>query len=456
MTCPLPEELTLLSMGVLDESEAEQMHRHLESCADCRARFQESRRGHVELMRTYEAMDHDHDALREQLMAGLPAGEPQPVSAGWAARRWRRLGDIAMNSPTTRRAAGLLSAAAIIVIVCSFFWSHGNGTAFATVIERLQQTKTVVCRLTTEITGGTMELTTKGKLHLSADHGVRVDLMMGGQSPIIHYHPLDGPAIVVVPPTKTYMVMEVPDDAEHAPESRQPDGLVRQLLELTDDASESLGSEVLEGRQVEGFAIAGHTLGLDDATAAARLYVDTQTWLPVRYVVEMPGPEAGSRLTVVHDQFEWDVPLEAMLFEPQIPEDYTAVDLKLPAKSEETLLEGLQVYATLADGTYPSSLDPVRLPGELVAIFAKRKAASEAKLDSGSPAFKELSQKLMVVVAAGNFYQQLVREGHEPEYFGEEVTADDADAVLLRWHQDDEYDRVVYGDLRIATVPRAN
>ena len=59
----------------------------------------------------------------------------------------------------------------------------------------------------------------------------------------------------------------------------------------------------------------------------------------------------------------------------------------------------------------------------------------------------------MEISAGGMFYMKLVREGHEPEYFGDSVTAADADQVLLRWTLDDGGARVIYGDLRVETLP---
>jgi len=51
------------------------------------------------------------------------------------------------------------------------------------------------------------------------------------------------------------------------------------------------------------------------------------------------------------------------------------------------------------------------------------------------------------------FYMKLVRDGCEPEYFGDEVTAADADQVLVRWKQDAGRMRVIYGDLHAETLP---
>jgi hypothetical protein len=51
------------------------------------------------------------------------------------------------------------------------------------------------------------------------------------------------------------------------------------------------------------------------------------------------------------------------------------------------------------------------------------------------------------------FYRQLLLEDREPEYFGATVQPGNSDAVLIRWKLNDRQMRVVYGDLRVETVP---
>ena len=50
---------------------------------------------------------------------------------------------------------------------------------------------------------------------------------------------------------------------------------------------------------------------------------------------------------------------------------------------------------------------------------------------------------------------QLEDQGKEPMYYGQTVTAADADKVLLRWKLNDTQYRVIFGDLRIEDVTSA-
>ena len=50
------------------------------------------------------------------------------------------------------------------------------------------------------------------------------------------------------------------------------------------------------------------------------------------------------------------------------------------------------------------------------------------------------------------FYAELVKADKDVAYYGDEVTSDDVDVVLMRWKiSDDEY-RVIFGDLATENV----
>ncbi len=75
--------------------------------------------------------------------------------------------------------------------------------------------------------------------------------------------------------------------------------------------------------------------------------------------------------------------------------------------------------------------------GGIAAIIAAKWAGEENARSAGAVAL---------------FYRKLLLEDREPEYFGSTVKPGDGSAVLMRWKLDDEYIRVIYGDLRVETV----
>ena len=354
-----------------------------------------------------------------------------------------------MHNSKTRFAAAVVVPAACLAVVLAVVFFPGSDRAFARAIKHIKQAQTITCNLTTTISGSPIDVTVDGKLYISADHGSRFDMYMGGRSFVTQYMPLDGPAISITPATKTYVRLQFDEEALAAdPGKRTPDAWIRELQELAEHASRELGVDTVDGVEAEGYEIAGESLGL--AGGAAQLWIDVETSLPLRYVIEMSGPHEGSHLKVVHDQFEWDRPLEAALFEPDVPEGYTALDLQMPAINEQGLLNGLRRFAALSGDAYPSSLDASRVIGELMGILKPKNGIASNPMD---PAYQDVLQGIMEVGASMAFHQELVKNGREPQYFGDQVKPDDADAVLMSWNLDDGQRRVVYGDLRAQTVP---
>jgi hypothetical protein len=378
-----------------------------------------------------------------------------------------------------------LAPAACIVFALILFVSFGNGQAFARTIERLRQINTYVCHMKADITGGGLDQQVEGTLYASADHGTRFELYTAGVHMSTLHHITDTSAVMVMPPAKTYMNIAIPEDADPTDMKHQPEVWLERLRELTGDADRYLGVEVREDHEVEGYEIAGYKLGLpgsydqyvrDDESAAAvespgddqglqapaeapstgsyaQLWVDTTTRLPVQFMLEMPGPMEGSWVSIVHDQFRWDEEFEPEMFKPEIPEDYTGMDLTLPSTTEDALIEGLETFAEISGGAYPSTLDSMKVTAELGAALARQAIASGADHDLGDPAVQEMAQTAVTVTGACQFYMRLIRDGHQPEYFGDTVTAADPDAVLLQWHLENGDTRVLYGDLTIETLP---
>jgi len=66
---------------------------------------------------------------------------------------------------------------------------------------------------------------------------------------------------------------------------------------------------------------------------------------------------------------------------------------------------------------------------------------------------QELASKVMPLYGSFMFYSKLLQEGKDPVYYGDVVTPDDGDAVLLRWKVSDSEYRVIWGDLTTENIP---
>jgi hypothetical protein len=457
MSCPNTSDWDLLAMEALEADQAEELLTHARACPQCRARYEAARRDHIQRVRMYEAFDRQHDELREQLMAALPADGPARSSADPLVRGWHRLGDCFMliNKSAPRRiAAVLLPAACVLLAVLLLVHPGVQKSAFAAAIERFQRARTIVCRISMpeglEVQG--VRLQAEGKLYISDEYGSYSTISMNGMEVTRSYAPVTGPMIIVQPITRTYMKLDVSEVACMDMQEQTPAAFVDALRKLTDGAATELPPQMIEGQPAIGYHIPGEKLGFPpprspDAEAAyAELWVDSQTRLPVKFMLSMPMPDQDMPLIMMYDQFEWDVPLEPSLFEPQLGEDYTEVDARLARPSEAALLNALRLIAKWTD-EYPPDLSPVSVLGRLHTMVPESKLADFDKLGQAGLI------RLGVEIGGGTmYYMKLVREGHEPEYFGDQVTPADADKVLMRWKLDDGHTRVIYGDLRAETL----
>jgi hypothetical protein len=296
-----------------------------------------------------------------------------------------------------------------------------------------------------------------GKFYMAEGRGSRVNMGEGTGLGMTIWAKPDGTSIMLQPAFRTAVYIHATDPADLEAQGNSPDAYIRKFLEMTGDADRHLGRMVKDGREVEGFEVSAARLGIGGVGSAAggsaqpvaQLWVDVKTRLPVLMEVETVESMLGQRVRAQCDSFEWNVPLEAELFEPRIAEDLRTVDVTMPPRSEQTLVDGLRLYADTL-GRYPTVLDPARASAELGVSFA-----TQGKLDIANPLSKELLDASLLVAQACGFCQKLSLDRRNPEYFGGSVTPADASEVLLRWRLEDGQMRVVYGDLHTATLPAA-
>lgn len=448
MSCPTAEEWILLSMDLLDEGHAKRMHAHLKACDTCRVIFDEAKKSHADLMRAHDEMNRNHDMLRDRLEAALSADTVRPPVPGPPVRGWRRLGGFLMDHPNTRRAAGLLSAAAAVVFILFLVLNPNGQVAFGSVIEQLQKIKTMACRTSTRIEVKGHEITLDGRIFLSSDHGARCDFSLHGQQVWGVYKPAGGPIVMTSALFQSSMEKPVKEPDSLTDQMHEPDTFLQQLRTLTADVSEPLGTVVCDGLEAEGFRIApGRIKFAAQVPISVRLYVDPSTVLPIKIVVDMPEPVSGMRFNIAYDRFEWDLPIDARIFTPVIPDDYSRGMLEFPPENETTLIVGLRFFADLT-GSYPDELDVDQVSRDVNRLSIEYLVKHGKDLAHDVERFKALPRKLMTMISACRFFRKLERDGNRPEYFGSIVVPDDSDKPLVRWHMKDGRLRIIYGDLR--------
>jgi len=361
-----------------------------------------------------------------------------------------------VKSPVTKLAAAAVIIIAVIVGAPQFFGSL-ESVAWAELADRVAEIRTCIFRGHATVTGGPDGETTRQtemEVFVSSEYGSRADTYVDEKLQMTQYMlPAEGVMISVVPEQKKYMRIVLTDELleKMQRQGNDPREMIRQFMSAE---YAELGRDVINGVEVEGIETTDPKVyGGVFEDFVARLWVDVETDLPVRMEMEMQmGSGAGlMQMSMVMDGFEWDVELEPDIFEPNIPADYTLMaDMEFPGQDEGSAVQGLRAFAEITDGRYPSSMTMMAIMQEAGKVL--KSMGIDKNKEPSQEETQKLINKMMLLQAPYIFYNQLVQENKDPAYYGDRVTAEDADAVLMRWKvSDDEY-RVIFGDLKTGNV----
>ncbi|MHC4426332.1 MAG: hypothetical protein ACYSYV_09565 [Planctomycetota bacterium] len=351
---------------------------------------------------------------------------------------WRTI----MKSRTSKLAAAAVIIIAALIINYQFSTS---GVAWGALVEKIESVENVVCHLTTNVKmqsvppGQTPETTAIA--YYSIEHGSRVESYIYDKLSFTMYlNPKENIFVSVMPDQKKFMrvIDKSPDELQQIAEKDDPRVMVRHMMSAE---YKQLGRDKINGIEVEGIECAGpRVMGGMFEDATARLWVEIGTDFPVR--IEIDGIVSGGQMemSMVMDDFQWNVELDPALFVPDIPSDYTSQEMKTEA-NEGTAINGLKLFAELTDGRYPSNLALLTLMKEITEELTKKYGIKVIEKQD------EYTSALTDILQAGSFYAQLAGEEKEAVYYGDTVTAENPEAMLLRWKVSDGVYRVVFGDL---------
>jgi outer membrane lipoprotein-sorting protein len=157
------------------------------------------------------------------------------------------------------------------------------------------------------------------------------------------------------------------------------------------------------------------------------------------YLLENPSDEEI-------DKNASDLLEAALQLGANIPKDKRATVLRVLSLKEKDLIKGLATYLEFSEGTYPltMSFDKTFVKNENKFIT---QAFKDRQFDE-----KQGKAKTLDIGFAAFFFDKLAREKKEPVYYGDTVTVNDPDKVLVRWKMSKDRYRVVYGSLKTETV----
>jgi hypothetical protein len=399
--------------------------------------------------------DRVHGRISKALaeLRNTPAAVRQPSL-------WRTI----MNSRITRPAAAATIVLTVILAVTFFYKT--SGIVWAEVVQRLGEIKTVSYRIAADIKG--LQGTPEGYVtHMIQDvlvsyeqGAVRIDSAVqvpGGTRRSQTYVLFkDSVALTVIPDQKKYFKVTISDGQmqKMGEENGDPVTVLKALLE---HRYTELGRKTIDGVAAWGIQVSDPQLGpkmgsfisggmFDETTV--QLWVDQKHELPIRIYAAGSSRDGRASMEMVYDSFQWDIQIDPARLKPEIPDDYELVAQgKWEAGKEgEEIIDVLRLFVEFADGKYPASLKTVTVANALAPALKKKLAAASAQPS------KELIARLMKVDMVGLMYTTLEKDGKDPAYYGDRVSAAAPRAVLFRWKIGDDRYRVVFGDLSTGDV----
>jgi len=407
----------------------------------------------------FDAPNEKHrDELKNQLLNTFPKHRLQPTAH--TVNVWRKI----MKSKISK-----LAAAAVIVLAAFLalnFFDKTSGIVWADVVKRLEDIKTGVYKITTDIKGmpGTPEGYTT---HITQDvtlsyeqSAVRIDssLQVPSGTRKLHTYILfeERRLVTIIPDPKKYIEVTISDEQmkKMDEEKGDPVTLLKAMLEheYTELGRKKINSVMSWGIEVSdpklgakmGSFISG---GMFDETVV-QLWVDEKNRLPIRIDATGSSKDGQASMETVYDNFQWDIVIEPALLKPEIPDDYELIAQgKWETGNEgEEIIEVLRLFVEFVDGKYPASLKTMTV-AKAIAPALRKKFPRGSREPS-----KELLARFMKVDRVGMMYTTLEKDGKDPAYYGDTVSVESPDAVLFRWRIDDDTYRVVFGDLRTEDV----
>ena len=481
------ERISLAAAGCLSPDEEREVHRHIETCSDCRERFRQLTEMCGVLAELRLPAVGTEAAILERVMSVVASGDSErpvvrtrvemirPTFFTRSLTKWRWI----MRHPVS-----LATAAAIFVLAVTgvALWFHGGGTtpAFADFLQPLLDAKTVKYKTTVDITSPSaagmltmvglsaemqkdlMKATTAEVMMLDAnrmrtewemgDKSKKVDIWDGGQGKQLMLEPAEKRATVWnyanVPKDKTLNGNDRGSASpRRRPEEPWPVACFRSALldarDKPDVKHESLGEKEIDGRQVVGFRISRPGMVMS-------VWGDPKTGLPVR----IESTQAiMSNYKVTMSDFAFNVDMDESLFSVEPPAGYEVI-VKQGHTSDDSptgekdLIEVFRYYSEWNGGRFPDLLDmgwlsQVHRMEEWLARNLAQQNKPMAKVD------QELAEADAKLQRGMTFVVSLPKEA-DSHYAGKGVSLGAPDTPIF-WYRpkDAKTYRVIYADLSV-------
>jgi hypothetical protein len=430
MPCERNYDLILraITEDQISEAEKRDLKNHIAECGECRE--------------LYDQLDSDH-----RVLTGLPRQYQKTIASIENRVRARlncntqkntgRQGDHVKNVPWLRLVAMILILCGITLIINLIYIPQVSFSDWDAVYANVAQAKSVTWDQS--VTGGSLaDQQMALQISLAEDYGFRVEATSNGEKISTTYYEMKTKELyAIIHPSKSYIILPV--DMEAALATNEGQDLRKVLKDFLQGDYKELGEKTHDGVRVAGVrADSREMFGAGNEIDKAELWVDVETKLPVKMILQLSAAESGM-VTMVMENIRWDVYVDASYYRPVIPESYKLQMRFHPVVADEAnAIAGLKAYADIV-GFYPDVLNTV-------APMEKAESAL------GSNVSDEKTKELYRILSAIAFQQKLLSNKQKPAYFGQSVQPGDTEKVLWEWQLEDGKRRLVYGDLRVATM----
>ena len=343
-------------------------------------------------------------------------------------------------------AAGIVLAVAIGLNMIG--GRHMGGVAWSQLLENMQHVHSYTHRtLMTISRGDEPDTQVEFVMVRSTEYGIRRDAYVKGElvSQLFLSRNADD-CVELVPGERKYVKTRFSEEQlVEFREKNNPKKLAEMVMSFDHTPLET---KTIEGKVCEGIEVTDPRFGrMLFEQGKAQIWADVETNLLV--LMELEGTSAGGaiRTRVVLDRFQWDAPLTAADFEPNIPDDYEVMAEVDLSSNEQTLIKGLRRFAEITGGQYPSSLDLMTSMREVEYAFVAERRRRGVPMQQ-QPTKDEMSG-ILAIQGASMYYGQLMNEDQDVAYHGAKVSAAFPHAVLMRWKGGDDCYRVLFGDLTV-------
>jgi hypothetical protein len=250
------------------------------------------------------------------------------------------IGRTIMRSPIIKLAAAAVIVIAVLIGMNQLVGSAGS-VAWGEVVQNIEASPGFIFRMKqihNDQETGTREFHMMA--YGSSEYGMRMDGYLDPEYPIQTYGSLKEETLIsIMHSSKTYTRIPLSGDQLAEIEELDPKKIVRKYLSA---GYRELGRKTIDGVEAEGVEITGPEVAKANFqvdSCVVQLWVAVDTGLPVLIEVDTVGKNGTLEIHTVQDNFQWNVELDASLFEPDIPEDYTLTGTADPQKGTDARLK---------------------------------------------------------------------------------------------------------------------